>query len=742
MQKEMNHKKTRKFLNLLLISTSAVAFTFAAFAADKTNDPSCIQLLTGQSTALVVYSEPALPIDLKIKARTSRINDDRPILPREAGKPATDLKVGIMRLFSRDIMTGAIVLTRNEVGSISNDWARGLRIALDKERAESASIRKNAAEEARVSKSLFGDGEVVKSTNVHGRDADGLYSSPMLDKYKRLMLDYIHTHGIDAKFGEMSLKQQEGYFRENLSRRIKDLNAAAMSRLANEASLTIAKIDSDYTKGLSLEPDFDSLRQTLIRMYSEYVEGLGRDYGITDPSLVNTAAYTQLINNYFDNIVYKNADGNWEIQLSMAQSIAYYEPEIGALVMLPNAKAIEKVVNTYGKAAFASVYFHGGGSLRSSIASWTSLMPRILQNGTIPVAIDMPGSLGNRGVSMYSLRTAEEVGTYIGQKIQKLVRRITNAKDLPFEVVGRSSGATQAFAAALANKGKVQEAPIQYILSSFSNPLTGEEQTKNLRDKVARGEIDFIVEESLDAANKLSENLLVVMDRKLQSSPDFFKRFGDDLLYMQGEDDEDGAPQSAESLGVVGELERFRRKYSPLGHIYVMDTPNQALRAAGLLKDVTDKEGKRHITPERLEGTHFLYSGLDNVRENARGPFSPNIPASDLPQMRDQFAEVFAMKYAFMDYQIDLSPVVTPKQRAALEQQRYLLTGSRQKSGYLRWFVNRVLPTQNANLGNMDLDQILLNSHIEAGRKYGIPGRIKRVHQYWIKEAQRVRGLL
>lgn len=693
----------------------------------------CAVELTSTSQLEEIRREKIAGIENKIQLRTSKLSSTNPVLVREDSQELTDLKPGIMRLFHHEITIGALNVARNELAKLAELWSKEIRKLLDEERKISAALR---AKEEALARSQSRSADAI-------RDANGICASSMLNKYKSLVLSYMQIAKLTNDFTVLSCKQQEGYFRETLASRISYTKKVLLDSLSKKIEPTLSKISSDYSKGITNEPNFSLLVSELVSLSTSFNAQLVTEHQVTESKLLNTTSMQTALNEYLENVVYVNSNGQYEMQLPHIQSVAIYVPEIGSLIMMPNQKVVDKIYQKQGKAAFASVYFHGAGTLRSSIASWGTLMSRLLQNGTIPIAIDMPGSLGNRGVSMGSLRTTEEIGLYIGHQIEKQVRKILKDENLPLYFVGRSAGATQSFASALFEKIYQHSSTNLYFLSSFSNPLTDEEQVKNIYAKLARGEIDTIVKESLNASHELDMDMLKVMDQIQKQNPKFFALFGDNIVFPQGQDDEDGAPQSADSKGAVGELVVFRDRYAPLAHIYEFDTPNEKLRKADLLKDQSDPRGKAHITPDRLEGTHFLYSAMDNVKPESRGPFSQAISDVDLPKLRDQFVELNALKYAMLDYQIDLSPTVSVAEKNRQKQLRVLATNSAdQPDGYLRWYVNNVLSQQNVDLGGQNFDQIISNTKIRAGREDGVPGRIKRVYQYWIKEAARVRRLV
>lgn len=509
--------------------------------------------------------------------------------------------------------------------------------------------------------------------------------------------------------------------------------------ITTELNKLSSEITEKYDSGEDREPNFTAFIVGLGDIFTELIAHLEKSYNVT----YNVSAASDLIDDikkYFDQLIAKDAHGNFSIKIPTKRASGEYIKDIATLAVTPDQKQIEKILKSTG-VAFNCTFLHGAGTNRSNVASWINLLSLLLQAGCLPAAFDMPGSLGKTGLALNSIRTAKEMAIYvnkIGEFTQN--RQGLQPAQLPLIQVGRSSGATQVFSAEFVlNELQMKPATDLNFLVSFSNPFTMPDQTANVYDQVRAGIIKGVVVDSLAAAENLGNDLIKRLKYVKEHRPQLLEHFGDNILFAQGDNDLDGSPRDKNSPDVVTQLTQFRDNYSPLGHIYVFADPLKLDAEKGLLKD---------IDPAKLEamteGSHYLYSNMDNVTNERRGPLPDKIHATDLPKLRDQFYEVFALKYAMLDYMIDLSPITTQEKRDRLRQQREKLTGSTESYGYLRWYINNIISNMNTSEPNekWDFDSIVTNSEILPNRKFGLSGRIKRVYNFINDEAIRVKKIV
>ncbi|MCB0350080.1 MAG: hypothetical protein KDD38_02780 [Bdellovibrionales bacterium] len=606
----------------------------------------------------------------KISERTAKANSAVPVLIRDDGGEPTLLTTGIKKLFTRDIMQFDVDSARNRIAQLAQAW-----------------------------------------TNSH----------------RKLM-----TKNIDSK--------QRGATIEEMRVAIIKIKDRYNKEISEQSRALSEKIHDEYSSGHRSEPNFQEMRNNLLSIYEQMIAELIKRYPLTPAERTKDLQVLLEQPYFFQEAVVKNAQGHYQFEIRQSQAVGVYEPSIGTLVLRLNDKAEQSLLP---EQAFVAEFFHGCGTNRSNVASWVALFPMLAQNGTQPFAYNMPGSVGECGIGMNSLRSSQEVGLYINNLAENARETVSNFRlpnggkaNLPNIVVGRSAGSTQGLMAALMNYMAQNHTSIPgadlYFLTSFSDPRTMAMQDENLKEQISRGDIKGIVHDALthfdDAANGFQHHL-----EKLKSTqPEILAQFGDDVVFVQGEADQDGQFHDGSGRTAFSNLRDYRDQFAPYGHIYEIEDPLKKYRGKGIID---------HFSYDSLEATHFLYSNRPNVTENTRDGFPLEIPEADLPKLRDQSYEVFALKFGMMDYLIDFSPKISAAKKSELQHKRYLLTGSSKPFSYLNWYIKEKLDHKVPQFDDLTLEKIVNDDSIHPSRRSGVPGRVKKVYNYILNEAERVKQL-
>lgn len=660
-------------------------------------------------------------INRKIVVRTSKLDDaSDPLLVRDDGKAPTKLKDGMARLPHTYLMTADVVKTRDLIAEATNKWKPLLRNSLEAQHKESTEMRIDIGE------------------HDPNWDANGVYQSPFLVKYGQLLVSELNMINAiyeklkaDHKLNEkteaelkkawnitfptgtqkfcdprkMTLGQQEGWIKNHIANKVlDDFKKLFLKNYGEVTKRETDAISDEYKEGRRSEPDFDRLKAQLVRLYEDYLVQLSQKFPVGELNEKQKASLR--FPRFPESYASLNSDGLWEIRLNQPQTVLTYVPEIGTVAIRSTAKREIPV-------AFNLMFYHGAGTPASNSASFVPLMTQAVQFGADPIAFDMPGSVGEVGVAMNSLRSSSEVGVY-AMKLGQYTKSTAKVKTVPLISAGRSIGSTdQLMESEIGLEYDMQPVPDLFFSTSTSNPLTMDLQTENVFAQVARGDIKGIIPDAIEHADTNTTDLLRRYDGLLEKNPNALKYHGDSTVHVQGHRDQDGGPN------VIKDLYRFRNKYQPLAHVYEIEDHLADLPPHILKKLI---EG---VNPDFLEATHFLLS----IREN-----------NEIAKLRDQAMEVYALMYAMLDYLIDLSPMVPPERREALRAYRLKYTGKNEEMGYLRFFVEKIV---NPKIGqNKTLSQILRDPNILPNRSSGVYGRIEKVYRFVYAEARRVRQLM
>ena len=536
-----------------------------------------------------------------------------------------------------------------------------------------------------------------------------------------------------ARFQKLILSRQEGFLKNLLNQRTASKIEALASRFADiivkEGKALAEDITDNYASGVVREPEFNVLNDRLVQRFEEFRTQLAEDFPLPPDLLTSDLTKLAQLTDLRQESVTVNNDLKYSIELPQGQAGATFEPEIATLALRLNPPRTEtdrhlRIIN--------SVLLHGAGTNRSNVASWLSLLALAGQAGVQAIAFDLPGSVGEPGIALNSIRNFEEMGIYLELLARHAVDTATDPS-LPLVMVGRSMGSTVALMSVIASsRAAFNPRADLWFLMSFSNPLTLDLQTQNVYALKARGDIKSVIEDSLDHSTALADDLqkhlkpvtLAEVSRRDRQTQDT-------VLFAQGAGDEDGTVPGMPPGSIVEELRQYRDTNLPFAHVYEFADPLAQYKTNGVLPGTN---------PHNLEGTHFLLSARGNMTPKNRESIPQGIPDKDLPQLRDQHYEVYGLQYAMLDYQIDRSPLTSLRRREELRHKRTLMTGSDQPFAYLSWYIENVINRTDGR--KLTLDQILSDSNILPNREFGIEGRIKKIYEFCQAEGNRALDLL
>lgn len=528
-------------------------------------------------------------------------------------------------------------------------------------------------------------------------DADGLPKTELVRNNREIALGVLKA--AKNKLGAVDVESQvaQGVIdarKKAAAAKIKE----ASDRIVTEIEEMLARTEGKQS------PDWQAVWNEIAPTFDAYVESLRVDFPLTSSLAKGTKASAEATRVASEGlpktaIVSLNAEGVPELKMADLAVRAYYDTKLATMVLEQAGGLMAQ------KDGVILVADHGDGSNISNAASWKYPIPKFADSNFNAIATDLPKA----GVGL-DLGGLHKTVAYLDYRY-RVVRERTLPKEngqtvLPLVMLGRSMGSTKGYAHNLLYDGPHN--PVDaYVLSSFSNPHTIELQIKNVYKQVEAGQV-HVVPEMLDNALNVSKELLGELARLKQQNPEALKDLGDNMLFLQGNADEDGGAT------VVQDLLGFTKENAPLGHVYVFENP--------LLKyDIPNRD---RIDPSRWEATHTLFSNLPNVKPEQVKDLYPGVPAHDLPALQDQYFEAVGVMYGFFDYMAD-STSARPemvKSRKTFQAYRQKLTGGRP---FLEWYAEK---------NKITAADVVAAEPGRASRA----ARLKRVIDYWRAEHLRV----
>lgn len=717
-----------KFIAILAIATSALSAAAAV-------SPFCELLLTRAEVEALRKN-----VNEKILVRTSLVREGNPFaVDAEKGVPI-DVLEGLNRGMAKPILdlTARTMFSKNN--TLSEKWVRAAKEEI-KARYEKVRSKNQEIEAQRRALKASGrplaPGEEPLVTIIEN-DRDGLPLRPLVQAHRKELAMRIEDGGavpieidlalmvrrlipgnpgpaeIESRLAQALIEGAK--FKEPDKSVIvyKGVKARFAEKIKAASAATIERIEDELAASQNkVSPEWNSVFRVTMPLYIEMTKELLRDFPL-DLALAKDVPYAveahRLAQDLSEPPVVKarvNTLGVPEIVINEIGVRAYFSAELGAPILessrglVPNRNGIVVIVH------------HGAGSVVSDPFSWKYIFTRFVKEGMNLVAPGLPRA----GIGM-DIGGVFATTAYIdisNRWIQSEVERIVGPNQLPLVLEGRSMGSQSDFVHALLSEGS--DNPISaYVLTSLSVPHTIESQTARVLEQVKNGSVGGIVMESLNNAIELSRELVTILDKIKSKSPDAFKRFGDKLLFLQGEADRDGGPT------VIEDLARFRAEYAPYSHAYIFEDP---------LKKYPWID-TRSIPDDGLEAQHILFSNQSNFSKEMGAKRFPGVPVEDLPALQDQFFEGMAVQYGFFDYLADSTSTAPEMVRSKEVFSRYRLSlCGRDSDGnprtFLDWYRERA--------------GISLEAFAAASPGRTLAGRLKRVSEYWKNEKIRIDGL-
>jgi hypothetical protein len=380
---------------------------------------------------------------------------------------------------------------------------------------------------------------------------------------------------------------------------------------------------------------------------------------------------------------------------------------------------------------------HGAGTTKSSVASLRTLIGLLASYGFNPNGIDNPDAGTGPRFHGDFLMTSRYLQEYLRQSAGgKTGGRGSGENRYPLLTLGRSMGATKVVADQILFENSAAD---MSFAMSFSNPMTLKEQTESVFNQLRNGTITGVVLQALHDADTYSDQFYDMVLRAQRIAPQSFATAGNLIVYLQGDDDEDARVVKPGQPDVLTALNDFRDRITPAGHIYTFHNP-----LAG--NELLAKED-----PEHMEATHFLVSNRDDLRPDQIDPESAwsRIPNENLPKLKSQTLEVFAVMYGSMDYIIAGLPNGAPwpfekerQARDAMLRLRADLCGVRADGTprtFFEWFVERINQTSRKRGEEaITIEQVRATP---PGQRLLVE-RLSRAWHYWnVQEPNRVEAI-
>ena len=359
-------------------------------------------------------------------------------------------------------------------------------------------------------------------------------------------------------------------------------------------------------------------------------------------------------------------------------------------------------------------FAHGATTYKSTPASWLDVMNKLDSVFKInTICLDHWGSLEDKGIAIKGIISPLEYALF-SLKFFNILK--SQADSVPIISTGRSFGSTTEFATSFySHILGLNDVSDLVVLSSFSNPYTIDDQIK-VAKYYAHTNISLKdIPGSYDRVQKYGQQLRADLDFIRDSHPDLIENFGDHLVFVQGEIDEDSYVTDSENdlrkraKVVTQDLLNFKNTFAPRAHVYFIEAT---------VKDYPKFVNYMFAHPGYIvdfEARHLLYSPRSNTRltEDQMKQLILSLPSEIieelstssksivetikdlLPNLEDQLLELLALKFAMLDYIIDYSKFTSQAKKESLSKMRFNLTGSWEELSYFRYFITKIISSRS-----------------------------------------------
>lgn len=620
----MDSKIWVRFLNY---TTALTALLIGGATAHAASPSQWCQLVLTQET----YESYARYVEHSISKRTEPLRNGKLELTGE-NNDTVDVLEGINRELALPIFDQGKRQIMSRVAEVVTKWT-----------AASKEDIKSRYEEMKKNK------ETVRF------DADGLPLTPLVQDNRELGLAVLAN--AKNKMGAADIEQ-------NVAKAVIDkIKAEFVARLKKTtAAIADAQVEALIASFYKVSPRWEALIEGAEPLMREFVAELGALVPLeSNGKTVKEAKALAAQPLPAPARARVNAAGVPELVINELGERAYYDAELGTVV-LESSKGL--IANDQGLIVAID---HGDGTTQSNASSWKYILPKLIAGGVNPVAINLPMA----GIGM-PIRGLHQTVEYSDLRYRVLRKRADEAGKaaLPLIAKGRSMGAQKAFAHGLMREG-ADNLVDAYFLMSLSNPYTIDKQVDLVNNQVANGTVKGVMQESLENAKVISQELREAIAEIKKKDPASLKFAGEGMLAIQGYGDRDGGKS------VVDDLTALRDEVAPMMLIYKFDDPLAKYDIPGIEK----------MTDDRLEGQHNLLSNYMNMSADDGSRIFPQAKAEDRPMMADQHFEVVGTWYGMGDFIAETKSSSPAMKRRAAKWRAYrkLLTGS-EDGKLLDWY--------------------------------------------------------
>ena len=401
-------------------------------------------------------------------------------------------------------------------------------------------------------------------------------------------------------------------------------------------------------------------------------------------------------------------------------------------------------------------FAHGATTYKSTPASWLDVMDKLDSIYKInTISLDHWGSLEDKGIAIKGITSPIEYALF-SLKYFNILK--SQSVSVPLISVGRSFGSTTEFATSFySHIFGLKEIADLVVLSSFSNPYTIDDQIKVAQYYTHTNISLKDIPGSYDRVKKYGQQFREDLDFIRDYHPELLENFGDSLLFVQGEIDEDAYVDDSQNdlrkraKVVIQDLLNFKNTFAPRAHVYFIEAPVKDYPK--FARYMLDHSG--YIV--EFEGRHLLYSPRSNTKltEEQLQQLISSLPSDIieelstssksitdtvldiLPNLEDQLLELLALKYAMLDYLIDYSKFTSQEKKSSLSKMRFNLTGSWEELSYFKYFITKIISSRTMSDEVPKKVSQVFNS-VDVGTRYqkDYLGRFSKVLSFVKSEAQ------